>query len=61
VFLVGLSASETEMQHNLQMLKEQPWFDIPLVYENGRRAILAMEKGASGDRAFQEAFAAWRE
>jgi hypothetical protein len=61
LFLVGLSASETEMQHNLQMLKEQPWFDIPLVYENGRRAILAMEKGASGDRAFQEAFAAWRE
>lgn len=61
LFLIGLSASETDMQHNLQMLKEQPWFDIPLVYENGRRVILAMEKGASGDRAFQEAFAAWRE
>jgi hypothetical protein len=61
LFLIGLSASETEMQRNLQMLKEQPWFDIPLVYENGRRAILAIEKGAPGDRAFQEAFTAWRE
>ena len=26
---------------------------------NGGRAILAMEKGAPGDRAFAEAFAAW--
>jgi hypothetical protein len=61
LFLVGLSAADSEMQHNLQMLKEQPWFDIPLVYENGKRAILAVEKGAPGERAFQEAFAAWRE
>ncbi len=60
-FLIGLSAADSEMQRNLQMLKEQPWFDIPLVYENGRRAILAVEKGAPGERAFQEAFAAWRE
>lgn len=61
LFLIGLSAADSEMQRNLQMLKEQPWFDIPLVYENGRRAILAVEKGAPGERAFQEAFAAWRE
>jgi len=58
-FLIGLSAADSEMQRNLQMLKEQPWFDIPLVYENGRRAILAVEKGAPGERAFQEAFTAW--
>jgi hypothetical protein len=61
LFLIGLSAADGEMQRNLQMLEEQPWFDIPLVYENGRRAILAVEKGAPGERAFQEAFAAWRE
>jgi hypothetical protein len=61
LFLIGLSAADGEMQRNLQMLKEQPWFDIPLVYENGRRAILAIEKGAAGERAFQEAFAAWGE
>jgi hypothetical protein len=41
------------------MLKERPWFDIPIVYTAGGRAILAIEKGAPGDRAFAEAFAAW--
>jgi hypothetical protein len=58
-FLIGLSAVETDLQRNLQLLKERPWFDIPIVYTNGGRAILAMEKGTPGDRAFADAFAAW--
>ncbi len=58
-FLVGLSAVETDVQHNIQLLKERPWFDIPIVYTSGGRAILAMEKGTPGEQAFAEAFAAW--
>ncbi len=58
-FLVGLSAVEADVQRNMQLLKERPWFDIPLVYTSGGRAILAMEKGTPGDQAFAEAFAAW--
>ena len=58
-FLVGLSAVDTDVQRNVQLLKERSWFDIPIVYTNGGRAILAMEKGAPGDRAFAEAFATW--
>ncbi len=58
-FLIGLSAVDADVQRNLQLLKERPWFDIPLVYNNGGRAILALEKGPSGDRAFADAFAAW--
>jgi len=58
-FLVGLSSGEADMQRNLQLLKERPWFDIPIVYSNGRRAILAVEKGTPGERAFADAFAAW--
>jgi hypothetical protein len=58
-FLVGLSAVEADMQRNLQLLKERSWFDIPIVYNNGRRAILALEKGNPGERAFDEAFKAW--
>jgi hypothetical protein len=42
-------------------LKTRPWFDVPLVYTNSRRAIIAIEKGAPGDRAFTDAFAAWGE
>jgi hypothetical protein len=58
-FLIGLSAVETDMQRNIQLLKERNWFDIPVVYNNGRRAILAIEKGTPGERAFEEAFKAW--
>jgi hypothetical protein len=60
-FLLGLSAIESDMQRNLQLLKERSWFDIPIVYNNNRRAILAMEKGTPGERAFAEAFAAWKQ
>jgi hypothetical protein len=58
-FIVGLQSGEGEAQHNIQLLKERPWFDIPIVYANGRRAILAVEKGTPGERAFDEAFKAW--
>ncbi len=58
-FLVGLSAVDAEQQRNIQLLKDQEWFDIPIVYTNGGRAILAVEKGPPGDRAFADAFAAW--
>jgi hypothetical protein len=58
-FLIGLSAAEADMQRNIQMLKERSWFDIAIVYKDGRRAILAVEKGTPGERAFAEGFAAW--
>jgi hypothetical protein len=60
-FLVGLSNVESDRVRNLQLLKERSWFDIPLVYTNQRRAIIAIEKGSPGDRAFNDAFAAWGE
>ncbi|WP_141381967.1 hypothetical protein, partial [Bradyrhizobium elkanii] len=60
-FLVGLSNVDADRSRNLQLLKERSWFDVPLVYTNQRRAIIAIEKGAPGERAFNEAFAAWGE
>ena len=60
-FLVGLSNVDADRTRNLQLLKERSWFDVPLVYVNQRRAIIAIEKGAPGERAFNEAFAAWGE
>jgi hypothetical protein len=58
-FLIGLSATEGDVQRNIQMLKERGWFDIAVVYNDNRRAILAVEKGPQGDRVFNDAFAAW--
>ena len=60
-FLIGLSAVESDMQRNIQLLKERGWFDVPIVYTDGRRAILAVEKGNPGERAFNDAFAAWKQ
>jgi len=60
-FLLGLSNVEADRARNVQLLKERSWFDVPLVYTNQRRAIIAIEKGAPGERAFNEAFTAWGE
>jgi len=56
VFRIGLT---DDTQRNMQLLKERAWFDVPIVYDDGRRAILAIEKGARGERIFSDAFAAW--
>jgi hypothetical protein len=60
-FLVGLSNVDADRARNIQLLKERSWFDVPLVYSNQRRAIIAIEKGAPGERAFNDAFAQWGE
>ena len=60
-FLIGLSAVDVDVQRNIQLLKERDWFDIPIVYTSNKRAILALEKGTPGVRAFEEAFRAWDE
>jgi hypothetical protein len=58
-FLVGLSDTPADRERNRQSLLERAWFDIPIVYADQRRAIVAIEKGASGDQAFKTAFTAW--
>jgi hypothetical protein len=58
-FLIGLNAADADMQRNIQLLKERAWFDVLIVYNNGSRAILTLEKGPPGERAFADAFAAW--
>jgi hypothetical protein len=58
-FLIGLSGAPADKERNIQLLKALSWFEIPIIYTNNLRAILAMEKGDSGERAFAQAFAAW--
>lgn len=58
-FLIGLSALDVDIQRNLSFLVTRNWLDLPLVFENGRRAILVLEKGAAGDQVFRQAFTAW--
>jgi hypothetical protein len=58
-FLVGLNSTEVDLARNIALLKERSWFDIPIVYNSNKRAILAVEKGTPGERAFEDAFRAW--
>ena len=60
-FLIGLSSKKIDIKSNMQLLKEHDWFDIPIVYVSGKRAILAMQKGTPGELAFEEAFRAWKQ
>jgi uncharacterized protein len=58
-YRIGLSNVEADKDRNIQLLKERSWFSIPVVYNNNRRAILAIEKGTPGESAFADAFKAW--
>jgi cytoskeletal protein RodZ len=58
-FFIGLSSFDMDRNTNIQALKTRPFFDIPVRYDSGRRGILTVEKGATGDRAIEEAMQAW--
>lgn len=58
-FLIGLLSGEREQQYNMSMMFSRGFLNVPVVFENGRRAILVVEKGASGEEAFRTAFTAW--
>ncbi len=60
VFWIALSAVDAQtIAANTATLRDQAWFDLPLLYANGQRAILTFEKGAPGQQVFAEALAAW--
>jgi S1-C subfamily serine protease len=56
-FLVGLPSAD--VQRNVELLKDGSWFDIPFVYRNGGRGIIAVQKGEAGNRLLAEAFLSW--
>ena len=59
LFWIALSATEVDQKQNMELLKTRSWIDIPLLYTNGGRAILTLNKGAEGTKAIDEALAAW--
>lgn len=60
-FLIALGDAPAEIQTNMNLLRQQSWIDIPIVYQTGRRALLSLEKGIPGDKVFQEALQAWEQ
>ncbi len=58
-FLVALTEGAAEVETNTTLMRRDQWIDIPIVYSSGRRALVTIEKGIPGDKAFDEALKAW--
>ncbi len=58
-FLVGLSRGAAESQ-NMRLIAERNWFDMSLLFVSGKLGKLTFEKGAAGQRTFDDAIAAWK-
>lgn len=59
LFLIGLSNLPRDIERNTTLLTDRNWIDLPIRLASGQRAILSFEKGTSGDRILDEAFATW--
>jgi hypothetical protein len=58
-FMLGLSSLDIDVRQNMDLLKGRPWFGLPIRTNSGRRAVLAIEKGDTGEKVLAEAFAQW--
>jgi hypothetical protein len=58
-FMFGLLEMKDVVGQNVERLRTQNWLELTIIFANGAAYRLAIEKGASGERAFNEAFAKW--
>jgi hypothetical protein len=58
-FMFGLLGVADVIRQNVQRLRTQNWMDFTIVFASGAAYTLTVEKGASGERALNEAFANW--
>lgn len=57
--MIALNDFPDAQRTNLELLRTRNWIDIPLAYRNGRRALLTLQKGPDGVKAFDEAIREW--
>lgn len=59
-FLIALNNLPQAVETNTKLLLESGWIDIPLGYVTGRRALVTLEKGPTGEKVFRDAFEDWK-
>lgn len=59
-FVLALENKAAIAATNLAMLSQTGWIDIPVVDVSGRRALLALDKGSTGYRLFNEVIGEWK-
>lgn len=58
-YMVALNDLAEAIQANTELMRQRSWIDIPVVYANGRQALITLEKGATGTEVFNQALDAW--
>jgi hypothetical protein len=61
LFWIALSDDSEQQARNLSLLRDGSWFDVPVLFDTGRRALLTFEKGIPGDRLFESVLAEWEQ
>jgi hypothetical protein len=56
-FLIGLSQSEADRKHNLDLLNKKAWIDVQMLLRNKKLAKITFEKGPPGEKTMGDAFA----
>ncbi len=59
LYWIALSDQSDQVSRNLALLREGAWFGLPMLFKNGRGALISFEKGIPGDQVFEAVMAAW--
>jgi clan AA aspartic protease (TIGR02281 family) len=59
-FLIALAKGEADTARNLDLMQTRPWFDFPLLLNDGRIAKVVFQKSPEGRAMLDKAFEAWR-
>jgi hypothetical protein len=60
VFLLALTQIEPALSRNVEMMRMRPLLYLEFQSSTGRRGLMVVEKGVSGQQAFDEAFRNWQ-
>jgi hypothetical protein len=58
-FMYGLLGVADVVKQNMESLRTQKWLEFALIFGNGAAYTLTVEKGATGERAINDALAKW--
>ncbi len=58
-FIIAMNDAKTAVDTNTSLMRRMSWIDIPIAYKTGRRALITLEKGLPGERAFDEVLKSW--
>ena len=57
LFWIALPAEDAQAQRNLELLTKGEWFELPILFKDGRRALITFEKGAEDAKLFRTVLA----